>query len=112
MTQLASIQPGALHASALTRIKKSISFFGVVTLDFAIDLAQKEVDVDVSLAGVHIGGGKLNPSNTKLSIGGSAMGYKLQVDFTVDFTKLELCYDATAHLPIVGDHNKKGCFSL
>lgn len=98
---LAHIEDGQLDAHALEQFCNSFSV-GPVKINYCVDLSVPQITVDVSLAGVRIGGGVINAQNPSITIGGGAAGFKAEVTLTADFGAKQIKYDITVCVPILG----------
>ncbi len=105
-TRLNQIQENSLHESALSHYSNSFSV-SELKIDYSIDVSALSIRFQITLAGVNIGGGTIDPSHPTMTIGGGVAGFKAEVTITADFTNKEVEHTTELCVPGLGckDHN-------
>jgi hypothetical protein len=100
-TGLDHIQDNQLHESVFNLVSNSISI-GPLTITYTVDLSIPQVTFTLSLAGVNIGGGTINPQHPCVTVGGGALGFKAEATLCVDPAKKQVTYNVQICAPFVG----------
>jgi hypothetical protein len=106
-TGLKHIQEFEVDKAVLNQFCNSFSI-SVLTIDYCIDLSGPAVSFTVSLAGIKIGGGVIDPNNPSITIGGGAFGFKAEVTLTADFSNSKIDYKIEICAPIAGCKDYSG----
>ncbi len=101
VTGLNHINNSQFDTQVFNNISSSIGI-GPLRIDYSIDLSKPEISATVFLCGISIGGGTINPSNPKITIGGGVAGFKAEVTLEANFAKQEIDYTAEVCAPIIG----------
>ncbi len=80
----------------------SISF-GPLTLSWDFTLSPLNLSLTVTLAGITIASGNLNPANPTITLGGSAAGFTAEVDLTLHPDVPSMDYHVVVSVPIFGN---------
>lgn len=87
-------------------VSGSYTFFGFLEVDYSLSISPPQVKVDVFINAlgqkIRIAGVDLNPNNPTAKIGGSALGFKAEVELAFDFNTYILKITATGCAPFVG----------
>lgn len=98
--------PDLLETTALEPVSGSYTFFGFLVVDYSLSITPPEVKIDLYITAlgkkVRIAGVDINPNNPTVKIGGSALGFKAELDASFDFSTYVLTLKATGCVPILG----------
>lgn len=79
-------------------------------LKICADVQGDNVHIEVTLAGIKIGGGTISKDHPSITIGGGAVGFKAEVTITLNMNPISLKFCGKVCAPIVGC--KSGCTTL
>jgi hypothetical protein len=106
-TGLDHIQDGQIHESVFNFVISSISF-GPLTITYTLDLSIPQVTFTLTLAGINIGGGTINPQNPCVTIGGGAVGFKAEATLCVVPANKQITYNVQVCVPFLGCKTYQG----
>lgn len=106
-TGLEHIKDNQFHESVFNEVCNKFSW-GPLEIDYCLDLTIPQVTFSISVKGIKIGSGTINPTHPCLTIGGSVLGVKAEVTVCIDPAQKQVTYDAELCIPLLGCQSKKG----
>jgi hypothetical protein len=106
-TGLDHIQDGQIHESAFNFFTNSISL-GPLTITYTVDLSIPQVTFTLTLAGINIGGGTINPQHPCVTVGGGAAGFKAEATLCVVPANKQVTYNIQVCVPFLGCKTYQG----
>ncbi|CCI26948.1 MULTISPECIES: hypothetical protein [Microcystis] len=104
--QAATMEVPTSATVAQEAVSGSYTFFGFLEVDYSLSISPPQIKVDLFINAlgqkIRIAGVDLNPNHPTAKIGGSALGFKAEVELSFDFNTYILTIKATGCAPFVG----------